>query len=62
MYREEKELDDDLDEQFDQIELTDLTADLSASNKRLLDEVEEMSVDTFTIVVYGLSSKKACNG
>ena len=33
-----------------------------SSNKRLLDEIEEILVDTFSIVVHNLSSKKAYNG
>ena len=38
----------------------DLEDDL-ASNKRTIDEIEEMSVDTFATVAYRLSSKKTCN-
>ena len=39
----------------------DLIAELSVSNKRSLDKVKEMSVDTFAMAAYCLASKKACN-
>ena len=39
-----------------------LEDDLIASNKWNLDEVEEISVDTFATAAHRLSSKKACNG
>ena len=31
------------------------------SNKRVLDEVEKISVGTFATIAYGIFSKKACN-
>ena len=62
MNKEEKELNDNLDEQLDWVELIKLEDDLAASNKRSLEEVEEMSVNTFATATYSLSSKKACNG
>ena len=62
IHKEEKELNDNLDEQLDWVELTDLTSELSASNKQPLDKVEEISVNTFVMAAYGLASKKAYNG
>ena len=38
----------------------DTEEDLNASNKRLLEEVEEMSVDTFATAAYSINTKKAC--
>jgi len=35
---------------------------LVASNKYNLDEIEEILVETFTTIVYRISTKKACNG
>ena len=36
----------------------DIEEDLNASNKRLLEKVEEISVDTFTTAAYGITTKK----
>ena len=33
-----------------------------SSNKRVLEEVEEMPVGTFITIAYRISSKKSCNG
>ena len=61
MNKEEKELNDNLDKQLDQIELINLEDNLAASNKHSLEEVEEILVDTFTTTAYSLLLKKACN-
>ena len=62
MNKEEKELNNNLNEQLNWVELIKLEDDLVTSNKRSLEEVEEMSVNTFATATYSLSSKKACNG
>ena len=59
--KEEKELDNELNQQLDWIEIMELEEGTNESNKWSLDKVEEMSIDTFATAAYGLSSKKACN-
>ena len=39
----------------------DIKENLNASNKRSLEEVEEMSVDTFATAAYRITIKKAYN-
>ena len=33
-----------------------------SSNKQAIEEIEEMSFRTFATAVYGITSKKVCNG
>ena len=57
--KEEDELDKDLVEQLEWIQLPE---DLDGnSNKRTLEEIEEMSVGTFATEAYRITTKKACN-
>ena len=60
--KEDQELDDELNNQLDQVEMEELVDEMATSNKRSLDKVEEILVDTFTMAAYGLISKKAYNG
>ena len=41
--------------------MKDLENNLNVANKCTLDKIEEMLVDTFATVAYGLNTKKACN-
>ena len=43
------------------MELTDEYANDNNHNKRSLEEIEEISVDTFVTTAYGLTTKKKCN-
>ena len=56
---EEDELDKELAEELEQIQLPDDME--TSSNKRALEEVEEMLVGTFATSAYRLSSKKSYN-
>ena len=58
--KEQQELEDDLDNQLDQVEIIDIQEDLSILNKQALEEVEEISINTFATATYRLA-KKVCN-
>ena len=61
MHREEKELDEELEQPLDWVEIEELDAMSTTSlNKYALEEVDEMSVDTFGTEVFGISAKKTC--
>lgn len=62
MDKEEQELNQYLEDQLEWVELEELDAiSATSSNKRALDEVDEMSVDTFGTEAFNILSKKACN-
>ena len=57
----EKELDKDLEQQLDWVEIEELDAmSTTSSNKYALEEVDEMSVDTFSTEAFEISAKKTC--
>jgi len=61
MHREEKELDEDLEQQLDWVKIEELDAISTTSlNKRALEKVDEMSVDTFGTEAFRISAKKTC--
>ena len=58
--KEEDELDKDLADQLEWIQLPEELEE--ASNKRSLEEIEEILVGTFATAAYSIIAKKACNG
>ena len=57
--KEEDELDKDLAEELEWIQLPDELEGIL--NKRTLEEIDEISVDTFATDTYGISPKKVYN-
>ena len=59
MCKEDKELDKDLEQQLDWIDFEELDALLTtSSNKLSLEDVNKISVDTFSTEAFSISSQK----